>query len=89
MTDIPDSTNPATVAPCARSSTHEGERFMSAIPQSDCAKCLLEREASIIAEDDTHMVIALRISKAAVLRNHRFLYCLSESASDTTSPVEP
>jgi hypothetical protein len=39
-------------------------------------RALLETEARIIAEDDTHIVLAVRIEKATLGRNRRLLAAL-------------
>jgi hypothetical protein len=40
--------------------------------------CLLETEMRIIAEDTTHVVIALRVRKDVIQRNLAFLAVLAE-----------
>ena len=40
---------------------------------------LLETDARIIAEDDNHIVLALRISKAKLRANHALLLAISNA----------
>ncbi len=44
---------------------------------------LLERQASIIAENDTHAVVAIRLPKAWIGENLRFFAALAEVATRT------
>lgn len=48
------------------------------MPDNADPRAYLETEARIIAENDTHAVIALRIEKAAIYRNLPLLAALSD-----------
>lgn len=53
-------------------------------------RAYLETEARIIAENDTHAVIALRLEKASIARNLPFLAALADLMSEaTTIPALP
>ena len=67
----------------------EGTAIRKAEPLRDgLAASMLQCECFIVAEDDEHMVVGLRVSKAAVLRNHLFLLALSECAANSSAARE-
>lgn len=41
-------------------------------------RAYLETEARLIAENDTHVALALRVEKAAIMRNLPFLAALAD-----------
>ena len=66
----------------------EGTAIRKAEPLRDgLAASMLQCECFIVAED-VHMVVGLRVSKAAVLRNHLFLLALSECAANSSAARE-
>lgn len=52
-------------------------------------RAYLETEARIIAENDTHVVIAHRLEKAVIARNLPLLAALADLMSDDTSSKIP
>lgn len=50
---------------------------------------LLERQASIIAENDTHAVVAIRLPKAWIGENLRFFAALADVATHTAEADDP
>ncbi|MES2671644.1 MAG: hypothetical protein V4673_14670 [Pseudomonadota bacterium] len=50
------------------------------MPEVHDPKAYLETEARIIAEDDTHAVIAMRFDKSWIERNLHFLAAISRLA---------
>ena len=49
-------------------------------------RAYLETPARIIAEDDTHLVVAIRVEKAWFAQNLLFLGALADSATASSGP---
>ena len=63
---------------------------MTTLPKAkvqDIAEQLLQTDCAMIAQNKSHIVVALRLSRQSLAANHDMLLCLSEAACG--SPLPP